>query len=205
MRARPCSAAEALARMEALTLLDMPYELGTGGYDPKHPDDPCTTRKDGKRGCDCAGAAQCYAFKIVRHDPGFASGIAPALYRDQSDVDDDHNTNSAIEDALTKQEVYEIVLEGPVLPGDLLAYATIRIHGADGEAHTFVGHVAMIKYVPTDWKPGDGYHALRILQCCGGDGRRPLVLNTDGSLFDRHDQNWPKEQHRTQILRVRQP
>ncbi len=189
--------------MEALTTLDMPYELGTGGYDPSHPDDPCTER-DGKRGCDCAGAAQCYAYRIVRHDPGFASGMAPALYRDQIDIDDDHNTNSAIEDALTMQEVYELVT-GPVLPGDLLAYATIRIRAEeDGEVHTWIGHVAMIKYVPTGWLPGDGYHALRILQCCGGNGRRPLVLNTDGSLFDRHDMNWPKEAHRTQILRVKQ-
>lgn len=203
--ARPCSGTEALARMEALKGLDMPYELGTGGYDARHPLDPCTTHgRTGKRGADCAGVAQSYAFKIPRHDPGFAAGMAPALYRDQSDVDDDHNTNSAIEDALTNQEVYELVLEGPVLPADLLAYATLRIKAADGEEHVFIGHVAMIKFVPEGWKLSDGYHVMRILQCCGPNDRRPLVIETDGSLFDRHDHNWPKLQHRTQILRVKQ-
>lgn len=190
--------------MEALTKLQMPYQLGTGDYDPKHPDDPCTTRRDGKRGSDCAGAAQCYAYKLKRHRPGFASGQVPLKYRDQSDVDDDINTSSGIEDALTKQEIYEIVNEGPVLPGDLLSYATLRIKGADGEVHVFIGHVGMIKFVPEGWTRADGFDQLRILQCKGPNGRMPLVVETDGSLWDRHDMNWPKEQHRTQILRVKQ-
>ncbi len=201
--AKPCSAIEALARMQALTTWPLPYMLGTGGYDPKRPDDPCTTRADGKRGCDCAGAAQSHAYKIVRHDPGFASGRVPIEYRDQSDVDDDHNTNSAIEDALTKQEVYEFVLEQPVLPGDLIMYATLVIKTSDGEVHRIIGHVLMIKTVPPGWTPADGYHKLRLLQCCGPDGRTPLVIETDGSSIDKHNRDWPKSAHRARIVRVK--
>ncbi len=61
----------------------------------------------------------------------------------------------------------------------------------------------MIKTIPHGWSPSAGFHELRILQCCGPDGRDPLVLETDGSAFDKHNRDWPKEQHRVQILRVK--
>ncbi len=197
----PCPTVEALARMQALVDgRGGKYELGTGDYDPKHPLVPWTTNaKTGQTGSDCAGAAQCYAFKLVRHRPGFNHGT-------WSTVEDDLNTNSALEDAIHRQELYERVLEGPVMPGDLLAYPTIRIKDADdGEVHVFIGHVAMLKVVPADWLPGaEGFHRARILQCCGGNGRSPAVIETDASTFDRHDAKWPRPQHRTQILRVKQ-
>jgi hypothetical protein len=195
----PCSAVEALARMDALKTEQMPYCLGTGNYDPKHPLTPWTySSKYDLTGSDCAGAAQCYAFKLVRHRPGFNHG-------DWATISDDINTNSGIEDALHKQELYTIVLEGPPLPGDLLAYPTIYITDADdGERHVFIGHVAMLKHIPVDWKPGEGYHRMTILQCCGGNNRKPAVIETDASTFDRHDAKWPKMKHRTQILRVKQ-
>ena len=179
---------------EMAKILDAEYKLGTGDYHPHG-----YTKQ-----YDCAGAAQCEAYKLKRHRPGFASGRVPVEYRDQSDVDDDINTNSAIEDSLTKRELYEQVLEAPVLPGDLIMYATLRIKAHDGELHTFIGHVLMIKTVPDGWMSADGFHRLRVLQCCGPNGRRPAVIETDGSSIDRHNANWPKPAHRAVIVRVKQ-
>lgn len=172
---------------------DAEYKLGTGNY---HPNGVFAKQYD------CAGAAQCEAYMLTRHRPGFASGRP--MYADQSDVDDDINTNSAIEDAQTKRELYEPVLEGPMLPGDLVMWPTIRIKGADGELHTFIGHVLMASYVPPGWTPAMGFHVCRFLQCCGPNGRKPAVIETDGSVIDRHNATWPKPAHRAIVVRVKQ-
>lgn len=192
----PCSASEALERMlELAQLQDAEYMLGTGNYNPG----------GYVRRYDCAGAAICEAYKLTRHRPGFASGAPP--YPDMNDVDDDINTNSALEDAFGKCELFELVLEGPILPGDLVMWATIHltVH-EDGKlvVKTFIGHVLMVKAAPPGWTPADGWHLVRMLQCCGGNGRRPAVIETDGHAIDDRNRVWPKPAHRAHVVRVRQ-
>lgn len=191
----PCTAAEALSRMSDLAKIrDAEYILGTGDFNPK----------GYVRQYDCAGAAICEAYKLTRHRLGFASGTPP--YEATNDVDDDINTNSALEDAMRKQEVFELVPDSePVLPGDLVMWATIHLVTADGETHTFIGHVLMAKVIPAGWKRVDGWHLVRFLQCCGGNGRTPAVIETDGSVIDRHNAKWPKPGMRAYVVRVKQP
>lgn len=184
----PCSREDALQRMQALAdRRDISYRLGTGGYHPGRV----------QREYDCAGAIV-DAYKLTRTRKGFARVRVPAIYRDVADVDDVINTSALVEDALTTRELVEVVLEGPVLPGDLVVYAGLWIDGKK-----FIGHVGMFKIVPPGWTPAAGYRLVRILQCCGPNGRSPGVIETDGALFDRHDRKWPKMPHRTMVLRVR--
>ncbi len=211
---RPCSVAEALQRADMLYREQSgQYVLGTGDYRPGADDRPWTER-DGLWGSDCAGFAMCWVWKLPRHRPGFASGMLPAAYRDQSDVDDDINCNSAIEDALTVQELYTVVTSGVPIPGDLLVYPTLRIKGDDGQLHTFVGHVGLVvgndratgsRFRTDDDANAQGanYELLDVLQCRGQNGRRPAVVKTDGSVWSHHDTVWPKPAHRTTVLRVR--
>ena len=188
----PCSTEEAIRRMVALSkIADSSYQLGTGSYNPHG-----FTRQ-----YDCAGAI-CEAFELARHRPGFASGRPQ--YADQNDVDDDINTNSMLEDASGPRDLFEPVLEGPVLPGDLVMWATVTIKGEDGHSHVFIGHVLMVYQVPEGWDPSQGWHRVRMLQCCGGNGRKPAVIETDGSVIDRHNTVWPKPAHRAYVVRVKQ-
>lgn len=187
------------------------YVLGTGDYKPrivagKLIDTPWTERL-GIKGSDCAGFALCWCYKLRRHRPGYASGRVPREYWDQSDVDDDINCNSAIEDALTTRELFEIVDRGPPLAGDLLVYPSLRLTLNDGSVFRNIGHVGIVvstARVGADWtwlEPD--YHLLDVAQCKGPNGRAPAVVLTDGSVWDRHDQIWPKKAHRTLVLRAR--
>lgn len=185
---RPCSREEALSRMLPLVGEDFPYVLGTGDASGQ------TTRKDGKRGMDCAGAAQCYAYKIKRHRPGYNKGP-------WATVTDDINTNSGIEDAEHGQELWRIVEcasgREEVLPGDLIAYPTIYVKGVPA-----IGHVQMVVKVPQFWRPVNGYAALTVAHCHGPTGRRPGVELGSGIACDRHDAKWTKPEHRTRVLRI---
>lgn len=184
---RPCSREEALSRMLSLVGQDFPYVLGTGDIDGQ------TTRSDGKRGMDCAGAAQCYAYKVKRHRKGYNKGP-------WASVTDDVNTNSGIEDAEHGQEIWRIVTDyEDVLPGDLIAYPTIYVKGVK---EPFIGHVQMVVKVPQWWRRKDGYSALTVAHCHGPTGRRPAVTIDNGGACDRHDAKWSKPEHRTRILRV---
>lgn len=184
---RPCSREEALARMLELVGQSFPYVLGTGDIEGQ------TTRKDGKRGLDCAGAAQCYAYKVKRHRKGYNKGP-------WASVTDDVNTNSGIEDAEHGQELWRIVGEGEeVLPGDLIAYPTIYVKGVK---EPFIGHVQMVVRVPVGWKRSDGYSKLTVAHCHGPTGRSPAVTLDSGAACDRHDAKWPRAEHRTKVLRV---
>ena len=84
----------------AASLVDQgEYILGTGNYRPSQDADgnavdlPFTQREGaGPSGCDCAGFAVCWCYKIVRHQPGFNAGA-------WATVSDDINVDSVIEDA----------------------------------------------------------------------------------------------------------
>lgn len=210
--APPCSATEAVERARRLIGLGGQYVLGTGDYKPsviagRLVDVPWTER-NGMTGSDCAGFAICWCYKLKRHRPGFAAGRVPREYWDQSDVDDDINCNSLIEDALTAKEVCELVVDAVPVPGDLLVYASLRLELASGQLFKNIGHVGIVisndRAFGVPWsKDHPPYHLLDIAQCKGGNGRTPAVIKTDGSLWEHHDEVWPKPAHRTFVIRMK--
>lgn len=173
------------------------YQLGTGDADD-HPDDPT----------DCAGFAINRCYGIKRHRPGFNHGP-------WASVEDDLNCNSAIEDAEHKQELFTQVFtrghdgEGPLRavsqphPGDLITYPTFYL---PDHKDPWIGHIAIVTSVPAEWDWGlSPWRDLGIVQCCGPNGRRPGIIAGTAGHWDLHDSQWPKPEHRTRLIRVRQP
>lgn len=190
----PCTAAEAIERARKFCGVGGQYLLGTGDYWPHKqagkPVDVPWTAKNGKWGTDCAGFAICYAWKLQRHRPGFNKGR-------WATVSDDINTDSCLEDATHKQELFQVVTTPR--PGDLVLYASVRRSGR----RILVGHVGFIEAVPAEWDPGDPqYDLLTIIQSYGPNGRKPAIRRTDGSIWDRHDDAWSK--HKSAIIRVKE-
>lgn len=162
------------------------YILGTGDLEG-------ATVRDGESGMDCAGAAISYAYQIKRHRPGFNKGP-------WATVSDDINTNSAIEDAEHKRELFVPVADADVRPGDLILYPTIRLRRIPA-IKPFIGHVQMVVGVPAGWTRESGFACLSIVHCHGPNGRRPAVTLGTGDACDRHDEQWGNPQHRTRIIR----
>jgi hypothetical protein len=200
---RPTSASVAVQR--ALSLLRHPsnattgYALGTGDYRPltlglNLIDLPWTLHGDTK-GSDCAGFVV-WCLKLPRHRPGFNHGNPSGI--DEYDVQDDLNSGSFLGDAFGEHDVFTVVSDAPQ-PGDVLAYPTIRLNRL-----VFIGHTAIV--VDTSrviWSTGwTAYHELDIVQVCGPNGRMPAAVRTDGSVFQRHSEQWPKEHHRAWLLRM---
>lgn len=128
---------------------------------------------------DCAGYAICYAWGLVRHQPGFNRGA-------WASVSDDINTDSVIEDCEHQQQLFEF--SGDPRRGDLLVYKTIPKIGSVGP---WIGHVGIIANVPPGWVNQSGqYHRLDVIQCRGPNGKVPGVVCTDGSVWDHHDATW---------------
>lgn len=201
-----CSFGEAVARARAIVGKGGQYILGTGDYvEPKE------TEKDlpwtpyygtagspwfGKAGSDCAGFAICWAWKLRRHRPGF--NVGP-----WATVSEDINCNSALEDGLHKQELFVTLPEGGCIqPGDLLLYPTFRLKVEDG-VKTFIGHVGLVETVPVGFRYG-AWADLSIIQCHGPNGTTPGVVRTNGSIWARHDELWPKLEHRTRVVRPKE-
>lgn len=196
---RPCSAVEAVTRALSLVGKGGVYWLGTGDYRPVVDagallDAPWSTNNGGT-GSDCAGFAMSWCYKIARHRPGFNAGP-------WASVADDLNCNSGIEDADHQRDLFGRVTDA-IQPGDLLTYPTIRL---DGHPFPFVGHVAIVTGVARAGKfsfAQPDYSLLGVAQCCGPNGRGPAVIASDGSIWNHHDAQWPKPEHRTVVLRVR--
>jgi len=195
---RPVSAIEAVTR--ALSMIDKPggqYILGTGGYRPYVVsgvtiDRPWTADADGRLGTDCAGFALSWCWKLTRHRPGYNKGGA-------FDVESDINSNSAIGDAVGARDCFELAMGMPK-PGDLLAYPTFRCNGL-----LFIGHVAIIVDTSraTAWDPQQPrYDLLDIAQSHGPNYFQPGVVRTDGSVFEKHRETWPKPEQTVYMLRV---
>ncbi len=133
----------------AASLVDQgEYILGTGNYRPSQDADgnavdlPFTQREGaGPAGCDCAGFAVCWCYKIVRHQPGFNAGA-------WATVSDDINVDSVIEDARHDQALGTVITT-PV-EGAWLLYPTIR---DPRNPQPFIGHVAIIETVPAEFDP----------------------------------------------------
>lgn len=189
----PCTPAEAVERALAMARLGAgEYGLGTGDYRPSggtstRPavDLPWTGPRNAS---DCAGFAICWCWKLRRHRPGFNRGA-------WATVADDLNCNSAIEDARHKRELFAEVAYDEAQPGDLITYPTIRIG-----LKVFIGHVGLITWAP-EHMTGHDLYKLQLVQCHGPNGFRPGAVTSDGSVFQHHDANWPKPQHRCAILR----
>lgn len=193
---RPCGPNEAVQRAYSMLSRPMPYVYGTGTYKLNGVDDPWTMRKDGKVGSDCAGFVV-WCYKLPRHRPGFNKGP-------WASVADDLNTNSMLEDAYHQRELFE-PCEVPEV-GCLLAYPTIRIWNGLTRKQ-FIGHVCIVIGTARvrEWDPAlPDYSSLDVLHCHGPDGRKPAVTASTGAIWDRHDEMWPKPQHRTGMIRVKQ-
>ena len=161
---------------------------------------------------DCVGAAVSRFSELPRHRPGFnknlltkllAQGMDPVqaeAYAFVLDIEDDVNTTSLIGDALSDQDLSQIVDEPQ--PGDWLAYPTVKLKNAPGKS--WEGHIA--KVVGTkrarDWDPtAPNYSLLDTIQCTGPNGRTPGIVAMDGRYFDEWLATWPLPQHRPRILR----
>ncbi len=176
------TAEQAVAQARALVGRGV-YQLGTGDIDTRY-DDPR----------DCFGFAFCEVYGVRRHRPGFNHGP-------WASVESDINCNSAIEDADHAGELFERV-DTPA-PGVLLTYPTIRLVGYP---QPFIGHVGIVVSVARciEWDPEfPTYAMLDVVHCHGPNGRRPGIAATDGAVWGHHDQNWPKPEHRTAMLRVK--
>lgn len=157
------------------------YRLGAGGYRPTGPDEPWSP---GTTAADCVGFAL-WCHKIPRHRPGFNRGP-------WATVTDDVNTDSIIEDATHRRDVF--ALAPTPAPGDLIVYRSIWWH--DGRANDvgigqrrWIGHVGVIVTVP----PGAGIdelHALGVVHCHGPTGNTRAVTLSDGSIWAHHAAVW---------------
>jgi hypothetical protein len=168
---RPTTAAEAVARALAFAGTagaTVTYQLengGGGGRDPWAPTPTPTGR------LDCSGFA-CWASGYPRHIADFA------------EYDGDINVDSAIMDADRKRSYFAEVAAGQAQPGDWVVYPS-RDRGHPGG---LVGHVAVIVAVPQGWqldRNGQGYTALRVVQCAAFHGR--AIRETDGAFWDGLD------------------
>lgn len=205
-RPRPgCDAAQAAARMLSVVGHGGRYQLGTGDYRPRPSsrggasggiiDLPWTTRVvDGVtvEGADCAGAAICWAYKIVRHRPGFNRGR-------RASVVDHINTDSCLEDAEHEQDLFAFRDGAPEL-GDLLVQHTIRLPGGFYK----MGHVRMVcGSRAAEWNPASPrWDLLDLVECHGPNGRAPGVVRTTGAAVARHNEMWRKPEHQYRLVRV---
>lgn len=192
----PCSAEEAVQRMLALEASRKgEYVWGAGHYDPERPELLGQTTVGGRTGWDCAGAAISYAYRLARHRPGFNRQA-------WATVEDDINVDSVLEDADPERggrgELGELVTTPA--PGILLLTPTIRI---PEEHFDEPGHVRLI-IDASKWDPSRPRWADVIyLECRGPNGRSPGVVRDTGESVDRHDELWPKPQHRAALVRIR--
>jgi hypothetical protein len=192
----PCSATLAVQRALSIVGKGGQYILGTGNYRKSaSPDVPWTSR-DGKRGADCAGFAMAWCYCIVRSRKGFNRGS-------WATVSDDINTDSGVEDAANKQELYRFVEDEPPAIGDLIVFPSK--FAKTGKRIT-PGHVGIITGTPRmKWSAGwTAYGELDIAQCKGPNFRAPGVIASDGKLWVDHDKRVRATQpHRkTRILRI---
>lgn len=185
------------------------YVLGTGDYRPRRVagelvDLPWTTR-NGEEGSDCAGAAICWAYQLRRHRRGFNRGL-------YATIADDINTDSCLEDARQvitrdgrrigtgRRELFELA-DAPFV-GALLVAPTIRL-----PSYYKMGHVRMVvglgRLVAAEWDPARPRWAeLELAEACGPARRAPGVIRTSGAAVARHNELWPRPEHRYEIVRV---
>lgn len=192
-----CTASEAVQR--ALTCVAAgrgQYVYGAGDYRPGPQGDYPWTLNNNHLGSDCAGFAICWAWKLVRHRPGYNHGW-------WASVADDINCNSLIEDSNHAQELSTDITGDIPGPGDLLTYPTFNLQYSPGKLLTFIGHVGIVVDVSPRYVPGR-YDLLSIAQCHGPNGFTPGAVRTDGSIWAHHDTVWPRPEHRTHLIHMKE-
>lgn len=194
------TAPQAVARARA-AVGHMTYELGTGDLD---------TPLDGKT--DCVFALV-YCYGVKRHRLGFNRNVAGHRRTlmgpdgNAPSIIDDINCNSQIENAFYTQDLMRPVYddERPE-PGDILAWPSITLRHADGTKYfEGTGHNGIVVGVSraTKWNPlAPNFADLDVVQCCGPNDHHPGVVLSDGVAWRIHSTQWPKPEHRSQILRV---
>lgn len=203
-----CTAAQAVARGQSVVGWGGSYVLGTGDFNPASKDDKPWTNNALGTGSDCAGFAVCWAWRLVRHRPGFNLGP-------WATVSDDLNCDSVVEDSEHKQELFlpvDLAHDDP-RPGDLVVWPTVRVQ-ASAPPHdmlSFMGHVGLVERVlPGSVTLDRGaplearLRPLIILQCHGPTGRTPGVVRTDGTLWANHAVAWPRPEHTSRVIRPRE-
>jgi hypothetical protein len=146
---------------------------------------------------DCFRYAVNYCYRIPTHRPGYNQG-------GWATVSDDTNSNSAIEDAKHRRDLFELVADLP-REGDIIAYPTIRLPGVD--AGPWPGHAVIVTGVSrtfVGWDPAKPvFRNLDILECVGPNGNHPAIRRSTGQGIDQHNETWSKPEHRAYLLRVR--
>ena len=179
---RPLHAADEAVR-HALSMVGRGvYQLGTGDKGSNN-DDPR----------DCFGFAYNECFGVPRHRPGFNHGP-------WATVEDDLNTNSAIEDALHARDLFEEIFTP--FPGALIMYPTIAL---PGHPHPWIGHIKIVVDVSrcAEWDHDNpDWSLFDTVECCGPNGRKPGIVRGTGLGMVTHDKIWPKPEHRTRMLRA---
>lgn len=194
MVGQPCGPDEAVARALSIVRQGGQYWLGTGDYRPlpDGTDLPWTTNNGGS-GSDCCGFAITWCYKLTRHRPGFNVGW-------WATCSDDINCDSAVEDARHQQDLFELCDKPEV--GAMLLYPSIRLPQHQPPFYQ-CGHVSII-IDASKWKAdAPSYSDLVVAQCHGPNGFKPGVVITDGSIWQWHDSQWPKPEHRSAIIRAR--
>lgn len=183
------------------------YGLGCGGYHPERDaagalvrDEPYGPRdKDGLVGVDCSSFAEKWCHRIPGHLPGFNRDVPGARRLGPSaTVVDDLNTDSTVEDAWYRSTLFSVVngwhppgtfVRGEVKPGDLLVYRSIYRDGQ--RVWPWIGHVSIVLEIMPGFDPAaPRWELLLVAQAKGGDGRKPAVIVTDGSIWVHHDELW---------------
>lgn len=169
---------------------------GSGDYRPRNVGgvdvDLPWTLKDGEWGTDCAGAAICFAYMLVRHRLGFNRGS-------WATVSDDINVDSTIQDARHNRELF-VLTTRPEL-GTLLLTPSITLASGFHQP----GHVRIVVGISRvlEWdEHAPQWSLLDLAEACGPNHRAPGVILTTGAGVERHDRRWPKDEHRAVMVRV---
>ncbi len=172
------------------------YQLGAGGYNAKR--QGAFTAKNGyPEACDCSGFVT-WCYRLPRHREGFNHGA-------WSSVSDDISTDSIVEDAEHRGDLFEIASRPE--PGDLLVYPAIR----EGKLRKRIGHVGIVvdASLCLEWSlEFPAYDLLRVVQCSPG---KPAIKETSGAIWQFRNLVTPGQRNsaqdakwRTRVVRVRQ-
>jgi len=193
---RPCTAEESCARAELLIGIEAaaatphPYILSAGRYNPARPEalpfspgvsEDAVRRQGTKLGCDCSAFIKwCAQLPSLR--PNFNKGA-------WATVTGSINVDSLIEDGQHEHDLVQVVTSGPPLPGDLLAWPSVRGReiGKTGSASSRrfrVGHISLVLRVRAaewDWtRPS--FELLDVGQC--GSRHTPAVHRSTGAAWN---------------------
>lgn len=154
------------------------YGLGAGA----NPDSPTPFNAAGR--CDCIAAVM-WAWKQRRHDSRFP------------EYEGDINVDSALMDAgfgegAGKKLFFKPIHESDIIPGDLIAFPSVRAHEVDDTAlppqsRIRIGHIGMFS----------GYGPLSLIIDCAD--RIPAITRNNNTMFRSRTQvTWKDQLHQSE-------